>query len=225
MDSSGASSADADFPLYRRNRHHDLVDSLSFVDAVPVELEARIRELISDEKRAILEEFGGDEEALLQRYIQPIGSVPDLTTSGHMYHLEVERKARGEPLQGLNLDKYTGYDHVNDINERLDHIRVLSEYAHGAQMNLELMDRYKEAAWLRHLEDLSSMQSSMIREKSRLESAIEQLNKDRKVSNIEWAGRLRTLTQEYDDYQNRNRQLLLAIERLQNNRQDSGATL
>ncbi|GBE60883.1 breast carcinoma amplified sequence 2 [Babesia ovata] len=236
MSASGSQSADAEAPLYRNNRYHGLVDSLSFVDAVPVELEGHIRELVEAEKRAILEEFGGDEQSLLESYIKPLGPAPDHTGSGHLYHAEVERRSRGETLQALDMERYAGYDHVTDMDERLDHVRTLSEYAQGAQLNLELMDRYKEAAWLSHLDDLVSLQSrfvrplvqfyllliSMSREKTRLESDIEQLNKERKVSNVEWAGRLRTLSQEQEDYHMRNRQLLAAIEKLQNSRQDSG---
>ncbi|CDR93937.1 hypothetical protein, conserved [Babesia bigemina] len=221
MAASRSQSADAEAPLYRNNRYHGLVDSLAFVDAVPVELEGHIRELVDAEKRAILEEFGGDEQSLLESYIKPLGPAPDHSGSGHLYHAEVERRSRGEALQAIDVERYAGYEHVKDVEERLDHVHILSEYAQGAHLNLELMDRYKEAAWLSHLDNLVSMQSSMSREKSRLESAIEQLNKERKVSNVEWASRLRALSQEQEDYHARNLQLLAAIEKLQNSRQSS----
>ncbi|GIX63802.1 breast carcinoma amplified sequence 2 [Babesia caballi] len=220
-----APSSGSDRPLYERNPYHNLVDSLSFVDAVPVELEGRIRELVAAEKRSLLEQHGGDEAALLDSYAAPLDPTPNHTGSGHLYHDDVARKAAGEPLNAIDTDRYVASGHREYSAEGLGHVRMLSEYAQGAQLNLELLDRYKEAVWLRHLEDLSALQQRLAREKSQLDSAIEQLNKDRKMSNIDWAGRLRSLSQEYDDYHQRNRKLLLAIERLQNSRPDSGVDI
>ncbi|ORM40857.1 uncharacterized protein BXIN_1795 [Babesia sp. Xinjiang] len=203
MDNSQASTTDTDIPLYQRNRYHYLVDSLTFVDAVPIELESRIHDLVAEEKRKILEEFNGDEDALLNSYIKPIATTPDHTDSTHVYHAEVERKAQGMPLQALDLDKYTTYTHVKDHNQRRDHLRILTEYAHDAQLNLEALDRYKENAWLSHLDDISSLKTRLSKEKAKLEAEIEQLNKDRKVNNIEWASKIRTLIQEYDEYKSK----------------------
>eukprot|EP00371_Babesia_bovis_P001634 XP_001610281.1 hypothetical protein [Babesia bovis T2Bo] len=192
---------DFDKGLHTNNKYHSLVDSLLFVDAVPVELESRIRELVCEEKRRILDECNGHESDVLNKYIEPLGAVPDCSSSGHMYHEAVDHCARGEHIQALDLEKYSGFSHLDDIDERKGHISVLSEYAQGALLNLELMDRYKESVWLRHLDDLTDLKQRMSTEQSRLECAIEAMNKARKLSNIEWASRIRSLSQEYDDYQ------------------------
>lgn len=42
--------------------------------------------------------------------------------------------------------------------------------------------------------------SSLDKIKTRLTSEMEQLNKERKLSHIEWANRLRSISQEYEDY-------------------------
>ncbi|KAK1937210.1 hypothetical protein X943_000151 [Babesia divergens] len=219
METTASPAGDPVELLYTRNRHHDLVDSLSFVDAIPVELEGDIRELIACEKRAILEEFGGDEEALLSSYVASLPPTPDHTASGFLYSAEVSRKADGMSIDGLDLNRYVGYGEDSDLAARLDHMMMLWEYAQGAQVNLELMDRYKEAAWLKHLEDLTKLHSSLDKIKTRLTSEMEQLNKERKLSHIEWANRLRSISQEYEDYRVKNKQLLLAIEKLQNSSQ------
>lgn len=205
--------------LYKRNRHHELVDSLSFADAVPLELEGAIKELIESEKRIILEEYGGNEDQLLDSYIESLPPTPDHTDSGHIYHEAIRRKTNGESLLTLDMDRYSNYGEGKSVDDRTDHMKMLSEYVQGTQVNLELMDRYKEAAWLKYLEDLTKMHSSIDKIKTQLNSEIDQLNKERRLKNVEWGNRLHSIQQEHADYEKKNVQLMLAIEKLQNTQQ------
>lgn len=199
--------------LYRNNPNHQLVDSLPFVDTVPVDLEPRVRELVQAEMALILHESGASEPELLQRYLSPLDF--KLAHNDMLYNKEIDRIKNGVEMTKLDLDKYSSLGDEKDPKLRLKRAKVLLEFSQASLVNLELMDRYKEGSWLKYLDSLTLLKLRMDRQKARLDSRLEELNKRRKLAQIEAANRLRAVNQECDEYRARNAQLLLTIQQVQ----------
>ncbi|AFZ79673.1 hypothetical protein BEWA_025220 [Theileria equi strain WA] len=209
---------DVDY-LYKNNKNHSLVDSLPFVDTIPVELEPTIQELVQDEMKLILEESGCSEEELLNKYLAPIPY--ERKENGCLYNLEINRIQNGEEKEGLNFKKYSEIDSGDNVDAKLEHMKMLMEYSQGSLINLELMDRYKEGSWLKYLDSLTLLKLGMEKEKNQITEKVEEINKRRKLSQIECANRLRSIGQEYEDLINKNKQLFFAIEELQQKKRET----
>ncbi|KAK2195423.1 Pre-mRNA-splicing factor SPF27 [Babesia duncani] len=203
---------DGALKLYTYNQYHDLVDSLPFVDSIPKEMDSTIKQLIQDEMKSMLEESGGDEDALLKTYLAPLPFTACTRESGdHLYNMLIDGIKNGIEMEKLDLDRYASSNFKN-ITEKLCNSKMLLEYSNGSIINLELMDRYKEPIWLKYLDDLTLLKMRLEKSKNDLEQQIEQVNKSRKLQHVECASRIRSIHGEYLEYQNKNRQLLHALE-------------
>ncbi|UVC54705.1 hypothetical protein MACJ_003675 [Theileria orientalis] len=184
--------------LYKRNQYHHLVDSLPFVDTVPADLEHVIKDLVNDEMKLILEESGLSESQLLDRYLDPLPF--NFTPNGCLYNKEIDRINNGAEMEKLDFSRYSPISSHKDFKTKMNRIKMLMEYSHDSLINLELMDRYKEGSWLKHLDSLTLLKLSMEKRKKDLDSKLNELNKRRKLSQIDTANQLRSINQEYEEY-------------------------
>ncbi|XP_952017.1 uncharacterized protein TA14630 [Theileria annulata] len=192
--------------LYKNNKNYDLVDSLPFVDTVSVELAPKVNDLIADEMKLILEERNCSESELLANYLS------DFT------HKIVENRNILNDGDGMDFTKYDGLGDDKDLKAKMNHLKMLMEYSQDSLINLELMDRYKESCWLNYLDSLTLLKLRLEKEKNKLDGMLEEVNKRRKLSQIETANKLRSLYQNTQDYNHKNVELLTAIEQLQKNK-------
>lgn len=75
--------------LYKRNKNYELVDSLPFVDTVPVDLDPKVKELIADEMKSILDENNCQEAELLANYLSDfsyeVGENPNISNGSKYF--------------------------------------------------------------------------------------------------------------------------------------------
>eukprot|EP00375_Theileria_parva_P002584 XP_765264.1 hypothetical protein [Theileria parva strain Muguga] len=177
--------------LYKRNKNYELVDSLPFVDTVPVDLDPKVKELIADEMKSILDENNCQEAELLANYLSDfsyeVGENPNISNG----------------CDGMDFTKYDGLGDNKDLKAKMSHLKMLMEYSQDSLINLELMDRYKESCWLNYLDSLTLLKLRLEKEKNKMDGMLEEVNKRRKLSQIETANKLRSLYQDTQDY-NRN---------------------
>lgn len=179
-----------DLLLFKRNPFHHLVDSFPFVDMLPVDMEAVVMNLVKEEMEDMRRERGCSEEEILEEYVRPLA----VTTEGK----QVE--------DGPKCD-FTKYNtlRATKLGTRadLEHGKMLLEYAQLNLINLELLDRYKEGAWLKYLDSIQAIRDRYGKVRDELEARLSEVGKRRKLSHVETANKIRGVNQEREEYRSR----------------------
>lgn len=111
---------------------------------------------------------------------------------------EIDRKARGEPISGIDMSRYEAPDEPTDGDESqwrgaLQVAYRSSSYLEGRQINLSLLEEYGKNAWLIGNSQLEDMLRQLEKELGTLKEETDTINKVRKGAQEESRGELMVL--------------------------------
>jgi len=129
----------------------------------------------------------------------------------------------GRPFEKLDVSRYDlvppSGQKANDLAEWkrvAENAQAQIEHSRNRLMNLEMMQKYGERMWVKHLSDLEIYEESLKRESQRVRKAVEDTNKFRKLEQVGCGNDLRNLTREWEEYVERNGKISEAISLLEN---------
>eukprot|EP00918_Siedleckia_nematoides_P017386 GHVU01037347.1.p1 GENE.GHVU01037347.1~~GHVU01037347.1.p1 ORF type:complete len:170 (+),score=33.11 GHVU01037347.1:650-1159(+) len=144
--------------LYELNDHHDLVDSLAYVDPLNDEMQATVKELIEEEMQSMPK----------RNYLAPL-PFPELKalTSDPLFSREMERIYHQREPEPLDVSRYELQEpsgaKANDLAEwkaAVENAQAQMENSSIRLMNLELMAKHAQNGHLKHIADLEAMDSA-----------------------------------------------------------------
>lgn len=194
--------------LYTLNEHHEKVDALPYVDPLPNEMLNQVKRMIEEEMKTM------PSRDYLSLLPAPDLSVLDKGAVGK----ELQRIAEQKPMQKINTSRYdmeppNGVN-VNDLSEwkrAVDNAKAQLEHSQMRLMNLELMQKYSQNAWLRHLADLQVHNEMYQRAAQDVKGKVDDINKRRKLEQVSCGNDLRNTQIEWTDLCQRNGQVSKAI--------------
>jgi pre-mRNA-splicing factor SPF27 len=115
-----------------------------------------------------------------------------------MMQSEIDRKARGEPMSGIDMSRYEAPDEPSngDESQWRDAVEAAyrsSSYLEGRQVNLSLLEEYGKNAWLIGNSQLEDMLRQLEKELGTLKEETDTINKARKGAQEESRGELMAL--------------------------------
>eukprot|EP00916_Digyalum_oweni_P013686 GHVL01022459.1.p1 GENE.GHVL01022459.1~~GHVL01022459.1.p1 ORF type:complete len:218 (+),score=42.41 GHVL01022459.1:54-707(+) len=181
--------------LYQNNPNYELVDSLPYVDSAPdLEMKEIINEMINEEMKLLPKK-------------DYIASLPmPLLNESPLVSFEMDRLSKGRPFATFDLKKYDSIDgptsgRVADVlawEMSLKEARIAIEHQQIRLDNLELASKFCNNTWSQHAKDLEMPQKLLEGEVKELRQKVDDINKKRKLEQIDAGGEFRTLTQEWD---------------------------
>ncbi|KAL8269239.1 hypothetical protein Esti_006836 [Eimeria stiedai] len=194
------------------------LDALPYVDALPPDQQQEVQQLLQQEMTAIAKENDneGPPDYLSNFKIPP---TPMLDDSETLLGKEMQRKAKGDPMPELDLEKYSSFSRpsgqkASDLKEWekcLNQCQQLLQHAAVAHVNLELMVAHAAPSWQRHLKNLSQTNerlSALVKRKAAESDAI---CKSRKLEQVEAAATLKQLQQSAAQYKDNNKTIIEAL--------------
>lgn len=202
--------------LYMENEHYSLVDALPYIDTHlgQTEVAQQVKYLIDEEMKHFEPR---DYLASL-----PAPELPFLQTD--LVQQEFARIEAGQPLAGIDMTRYqaaalrpTGPATQDPLSwkKAAEHVRVTLEFNRLRMLNLELMDKWGNKAWVAHSLLVRSTERVLTNEATELRNGREEVNKKRKLDQISCGNELRKLTYELEQYQRDNAEAEKAVRELE----------
>ncbi|KAL8424404.1 hypothetical protein Efla_006836 [Eimeria flavescens] len=194
------------------------LDALPYVDPLPAEQQQEVQQLLQQEMAAIAKENGGEGPPdYLADFAVP--QTPRLDDGGSMLGKELQRKANGECIPELDLEKYNSFSRpsgqkATDLKEWgkcVAQCQQLLQHAAVAHVNLELMVAHAAPSWQRHLKNLSQTNERLSLLVKRKAEESDSICKTRKVEQVEAAATLKQLQQSAAQYTENNKTILEAL--------------
>ncbi|KAL8452235.1 hypothetical protein Emed_001458 [Eimeria media] len=138
------------------------LDALPYVDALPPDQQQEVQQLLQQEMAAIAKENDNDGPPDYLADFQ-VPKTPLLDDAESMLGKEFQRKAKGEPIPELDLERYSSFSRpsgqkASDLKEWekcLVQCQQLLQHAAVSHVNLELMVAHAAPSWQRHIKNLS----------------------------------------------------------------------
>ncbi|PFH36492.1 hypothetical protein BESB_046840 [Besnoitia besnoiti] len=226
--------------LSQRLPYAHLVDTLPYVDALTPEQNEEAKSLLQQElvlmnrerraKRQDLPSGVAEEEAssleadILKEYLDellPPPKTPHLDNPNTLVGKELLRIKRGEPMQKLDLSRL--YEaapappksaETAEWRKSIATCESLLEHLGLGQTNLDLMNVHAISTWTRHLQNLMLQGNHWESALKRVRTDVDGVSKARKLEQVECGNVLRNLNRTKEDYEERNREILVALQHL-----------
>ncbi|CRH00989.1 conserved Plasmodium protein, unknown function [Plasmodium relictum] len=201
--------------LYELNNLHNLVNALPYIDSYDNELEQVAKKMVEEEMKLM------NEKNEVKNYLEDyhIPSLMYLNNENSVIHNELRRCEENKKMEKLNFDYYNISHTLNDmsINEwksTLKKYEIILENSHNALINIELMNKYKDVMWSEHMKIFSHIDINLQNNIKSLKEEIENINKKRKLHQLQFVNDLTTLQNERKEYKRKNNIILSEIKKL-----------
>lgn len=154
----------------------DSLDSLPYIDA----------QVNEEERRQILRAIAAELPGGYQTTTHPLLPLLPQTKFTPLMQVEIDRKARGEPMKGgIEMSRYEAPDEPTDGDDSqwrgaLQAAYRSSSYLEGRHVNLSLLEEHGKNAWLIGNSQLEEVLQRVEKELAILKNETENINKVRK---------------------------------------------
>ncbi|KAL6779927.1 hypothetical protein ACKKBG_A14340 [Auxenochlorella protothecoides x Auxenochlorella symbiontica] len=178
-------------------RGQDLITALPYVDALTAESRAAVERLVQEEL-ARSDKTPADYLAELPRLLA------SRLDEGSLVAQELERVARGEQMAEMDTVRYnldppspSSRESVDAWQQALDNSHSQLEHQYTRLINLELLLKFGPDAWRVRNETLTVQCEALKRRLAAVKKETEDLNRSRKLSQLEAGRQLSSLQAEY----------------------------
>ncbi|CRG93725.1 conserved Plasmodium protein, unknown function [Plasmodium gallinaceum] len=201
--------------LYELNDLHHLVNALPYIDSYDNEFEQVAKKMVEEEMKLM------NEKNEVKNYLEDyqIPSIMHFNNENSIIHNELKRCEENKKMEKINFDHYNISHTLNDmsINEwknTLKKYEIILENSHNALINIELMNKYREVMWSEHMKIFSHIDINLQNNIKSLKEDIENINKKRKLHQLNYANEFTTLQNERKEYKRKNNMVLNEIKKL-----------